>query len=79
MKSFEIVVETKDGLVVHLNRGQTYITSNGQEVTYDQMLKWFLEGSLSQHGFRGYHGIIWQHSRSNNYAARNLSLLAATL
>lgn len=82
MKCLEIVVETEDGMVIHLNQGQKYFSDDGQDITYEQMLEWLFKGSLQQHGFRGYKGTVRQHSCSNNVAARNamrLGLLAATL
>lgn len=81
-KDIEIIVETKDGSVVRMNRGQTYIDYEGRDITYEQMLKWILDGSLRQHGFYPYKGHTSKSISDNNYAARNAirtALLAATL
>ena len=81
-KDIEIIVETKDGSVVRMSRGQTYIDYDGRDITYEQMLKWILDGSLRQHGFYPYKCRTSQPSSDNNYAARhavNTALLAATL
>lgn len=78
MYSPEIVVTTKDGMIVHLNRGQIYCSDCGRDITYDQMLEWFLSGSLQAHGFRGYaNKKKRQNSNSIGRNAVNIALLAA--
>ena len=82
MKGLEIVVDTKDGAVVYLNYGQTYIADDGRKITYEQMLEWMFDGSLKQHGFYPHKCRTSQSNSNNNYAARNaqmMALLAATL
>lgn len=82
MKGFEIVVDTKDGAVIHLNCGQTYIADDGRNITYKQMLEWMFDGSLKQHGFYPHKCRTSQSRSNNNYAAChavNTALLAATL
>ena len=79
MRSFEIIVQTKDGTTVFINEGQTYIDDDGQEITYEQMLEWLLEGSLRQHGFIGYTGFVREHSDSNNSYANHLAKMRMLL
>ena len=82
MRDFEIVVDTKDGAVIRLGHGQTYIADDGKEITYEQMLKWMLGGSLMQHGFYQHKCHTSQSSGNNNYAAHhavNTALLAAMI
>ena len=82
MKGLEIVVDTKDGAVVYLNRGQVYIADDGRKIAYEQMLEWMFDGSLKQHGFYPHRCRTSQSSNNNNYAARramNTALLAAMI
>lgn len=82
MKGLEIVVDTKDGEVVYLNCGQTYIADDGRKIAYEQMLAWMFDGSLKQHGFYPHKRCTYQSSSNNNYAARHAvktSLLAAMI
>ena len=82
MNGFEIVVDTKDGAVVYLNHGQTYIANDGRKITYEQMLEWMFDGSLKQHGFYSHRCRTSQSISNNNYAARhtvNTALLAAMI
>lgn len=81
-KDIEIVVDTKDGAVVYMSRGQTYITDDGRKITYEQMLEWMLDGSLKQHGFYPHKCRASHSSSNNNYAVHNAirtALLAATI
>ncbi len=82
MKGLEIVVDTKDGAVVYLNYGQTYIADDGRKITHEQMMEWMFDGSLKQHGFYPHKCHTSQSSSNNNYAARhavNTALLAAMI
>ena len=51
MKGLRTIIETKDGCVIDIGYGETYILDDGQEITYEQVMKWLAEGSLKQHGF----------------------------
>lgn len=82
MNGLEIVVDTKDGAVVYLNCGQTYIADDGRKITYEQMLEWMFDGSLRRHGFCPHKCLTSQSSSNNNYAAChavNTALLAAMI
>lgn len=82
MNGLEIVVDTKDGAVVYMNRGYTYIADDSRKITYEQMLEWMFDGSLKQHGFYPHKCRTSKLSNNNNYAARNVirtALLAAIL
>lgn len=82
MKDLEIIVDTKDGAVIRMNHGQTYIDSDGRNITYEQMLEWLVNGSLRQHGFYPHKCRTSQSSSNNNYASRMsiaTGLLAASI
>lgn len=75
----DIIVETKDGSVIQISRGATYIMDDGQEITYEQMMMWLIEGSLKQHGFYPYKCYISKsYSSNNNYAIHNTRNLLTT-
>lgn len=75
----DIIVETKDGVVIQVSRGATYIMDDGQEITYEQMMMWLIEGSLRQHGFYPYKGHTSKsYNSNNNYVARNTKNLLTT-
>lgn len=75
----DIIVETKDGVVIQIGRGATHIMDDEQEITYEQMMIWLIEGSLKQHGFSPYKGIASKSCNSNSsHAIRNTRNLLTT-
>ena len=72
----DIIVETKDGSVIQISRGTTYIMDDGQKITYEQMMMWLIKGSLKQHGFYPPRSHTSKsYSNNNNYASRNTANL----
>ena len=75
----DIIVETKDGLVIQIGCGATHIMDDGREITYEQMMMWLIEGSLKQHGFYPYKGRTSKSCSSNSsHAIRNTRNLLTT-
>jgi hypothetical protein len=75
----DIIVETKDGVVIQISRGATHIMDDGREITYEQMMMWLIEGSLKQHGFYPYKGIMSKSCSSNSsHAIRNTRNILTT-
>lgn len=75
----DIIVETKDGMVIQISRGATYIMDDEREITYEQMMIWLIEGSLKQHGFYPYKGRTSKPCNSNSsHAIRNTKNLLTT-
>lgn len=75
----DIIVETKDGVVIQIGRGETHIMDDGREITYEQMMMWLVEGSLKQHGFYPYKGRTSKSCSDNSsHAIRNTRNLLTT-
>lgn len=77
------ILEGSKGEWYCINPGETHITEDGQELTYDRVVEWMHNGELQEHGFRT-PTINNECRRDNGDAMRhaqycqNLLLVAAT-
>lgn len=78
-----IVLEGSKGEWYCINPGDTYVTEDCQEITYEQFAEWLYNGELQKHGFRT-PTINNEYRKDNGDAMRhaqycqNLLLVAAT-
>lgn len=74
----EIVVETFDGVRIYINEGDT-IVMDDTFITFNDIICWMADGTLSLHGLRGATPIkSFGRSRNKTKLQTQLPLLVAT-